>query len=199
MRRFESSRPSHAFREFADFAACGAEPRIPRAFAGAEIGDRQNRACLGGFVCSVSNADFPISGIARQGAGETGLLFLETGSHSGGYGGPRRRGALAVARLNSGSRGTGQSRPSCSSCSVQVSGRLRASRVTVRSAGARCSAMACNEERRGRLRLRPPNSGWRGAGQPRPSFSSCSAQVSGRLRASRVTVRSPGARPSAMA
>jgi hypothetical protein len=144
MRRFESSRPSHAFHELADFAACGAEPRIRRAFAGVEIGDRQNRACLGGFVCSVSNADFPISGIARQGAGETGLLFLETGSHSDGYGGPRRRGALAVARLNWGSRRTGQSRPSCSSCSVQVSGRLRASRVTVRSGGARCSAMACN-------------------------------------------------------
>jgi hypothetical protein len=28
----------------------GAEPRIPRAFAGAEIGDRQNLACGGGFV-----------------------------------------------------------------------------------------------------------------------------------------------------
>ena len=44
----------------------GAEPRIPCAFAGAEIGDRQNRACYGGFVRPVSNADFPISGIARR-------------------------------------------------------------------------------------------------------------------------------------
>jgi hypothetical protein len=41
----------------------GAEPRIPRAFAGAEIGDRQNWVCPGGFVRPVSNADFPISGI----------------------------------------------------------------------------------------------------------------------------------------
>jgi hypothetical protein len=63
IRRVESSRPSHAFSESADFAACGAEPRIPRAFAGAEIGDRQNRVCRGGFVRPVSNADFPISGI----------------------------------------------------------------------------------------------------------------------------------------
>jgi hypothetical protein len=45
----------------------GAEPRIWLAFAGAEIGDRQYRACGGGFVRPVSNADFPISGIARQG------------------------------------------------------------------------------------------------------------------------------------
>jgi hypothetical protein len=44
----------------------GAEPRIPRAFAGAEIGDRQNLACGGGFVRPVSNADFPISGIAKR-------------------------------------------------------------------------------------------------------------------------------------
>jgi len=44
-----------------------AEPRIPRAFAGAEIGDRENRVCHGGFVRLVSNADFPISGIARRG------------------------------------------------------------------------------------------------------------------------------------
>ena len=49
----------------------GAEARIPWAFAGAEIGDRRNRVCHGGFVRPVSNADFPISGIAR-GAGETG-------------------------------------------------------------------------------------------------------------------------------
>ena len=44
----------------------GAEPRIPRAFAGAEIGDRQNRAYPDGFVRLVSNADFPISGIAGR-------------------------------------------------------------------------------------------------------------------------------------
>ena len=42
MRRFESSRPSHAFVEFGDLALSGAEPRIPRAFAGAEIGDLRN-------------------------------------------------------------------------------------------------------------------------------------------------------------
>jgi hypothetical protein len=40
MRRFESSRPSHAFPEFGDFAMTGAEAHIPRPFAGAEIGDR---------------------------------------------------------------------------------------------------------------------------------------------------------------
>ena len=78
---------SHAFRESADFFACGAEPRIPRAFAGAEIGDRQNRACRGGFVRPVSNADFPISGIARQGKARPVCSSIETGSHSGGYGG----------------------------------------------------------------------------------------------------------------
>jgi hypothetical protein len=44
-----------------------AEPRIPRAFWGAEIGDRQNGVCRGGFLRPVSNADFPISGIARRG------------------------------------------------------------------------------------------------------------------------------------
>jgi hypothetical protein len=33
---------SHAFLEFGDFAMTCAEPRIPRAFAGAEIGDREN-------------------------------------------------------------------------------------------------------------------------------------------------------------
>jgi hypothetical protein len=44
-----------------------APPRIPRAFAGAEIGDRENRVCQGGFVRLVSNADFTISGIARRG------------------------------------------------------------------------------------------------------------------------------------
>ena len=40
MRRFESSRPSHAFLEFGGFAMTGEEARIPRAIAGAEIGDR---------------------------------------------------------------------------------------------------------------------------------------------------------------
>jgi hypothetical protein len=40
MRRFESSRPSHAFPGIGDFTKLGAMARIPRAFAGAEIGDR---------------------------------------------------------------------------------------------------------------------------------------------------------------
>ena len=40
MRRFESSRPSHAVPESGNFAMTGAEAHIPRAFADAEIGDR---------------------------------------------------------------------------------------------------------------------------------------------------------------
>ena len=40
IRRFESSRPSHAVPEFGDFAMTGAEARNLRAFADAEIGDR---------------------------------------------------------------------------------------------------------------------------------------------------------------
>ena len=54
---------SHAFLDFGDFAICGAEPRIPRAFAGPEIGDRWNRGCRADFDRPVSNADFSISGI----------------------------------------------------------------------------------------------------------------------------------------
>jgi hypothetical protein len=121
----------------------GAEPRIPRTFAGAEIGDRQNRVCPGGFVRLVSNADFPISGIARRERGETGLLFLETVCIRVAE---RRcdKDALAVivSLLGSGWMEPNQTRSSCSSCSVQDSGRLRASRVTVRSAGAQPSAIA---------------------------------------------------------
>jgi hypothetical protein len=45
IRRFESSRPSHAFPGSGDFAMTGAKVRIPRAFAGAEIGDRQEMDC----------------------------------------------------------------------------------------------------------------------------------------------------------
>jgi hypothetical protein len=42
---------------------------------GAEIGDRQNRVCRGGSVRPVSNADFPISGIAYQGRERAMLRF----------------------------------------------------------------------------------------------------------------------------
>ena len=41
--RFESPQLSHAFPEFGDFAMTGAGARIPRASAGAEIGDRLER------------------------------------------------------------------------------------------------------------------------------------------------------------
>src|ERR1700674_3950279 len=63
IRRFESSRPSHAFPEFGDFAMTGAEARIPWAFTGAEIGDRLewvSRSPIGGRV---SNLQLPISGV----------------------------------------------------------------------------------------------------------------------------------------
>jgi hypothetical protein len=63
MRRFESSRPSHAFQEFGDFAMTGTEARIPPASVGAEIGDRLewvSGSLMGG---PVSNPEFPISGI----------------------------------------------------------------------------------------------------------------------------------------
>jgi hypothetical protein len=60
IRRVESPRPSHAFSESADFAACGAEPRIPWAFAGR--GDWRptepglsRRFCAPGLQCRFSN------------------------------------------------------------------------------------------------------------------------------------------------
>ena len=102
----------------------GAEAGIPRSFAGAEIGDRRNQVCPGGFVRPVSNAEFPISGIPRR-AGESGLLFLETDCIR----------AVTTARVV-------QANPSCFSWSAQTIGRLRARRVTVSSAGARPSAIA---------------------------------------------------------
>jgi hypothetical protein len=61
-----------------------AEPRIPRAFAGPEIGDRQNRANVDGFMRPVSNAVFSISGIAG-GGGRERLTFRPDRLHSAGY------------------------------------------------------------------------------------------------------------------
>jgi hypothetical protein len=122
----------------------GVEARIPRAFAGAEIGDRRKtsaRAAIGG---SVSNADFPISGI-YLGASPRPVRS------------PRKPVSLASRRQTSAElmnlwfpgrrvadrrRVSDQAKPSCFSCSAQTVGRLRASRVTVRSAGARPSAIA---------------------------------------------------------
>jgi hypothetical protein len=118
-----------------------AEPRIPRAFAGAEIGDRQNWVCRGGFWRPVSNADFPISGIARRERARPVCFSLRPFAFE-------RRNAdatLGRSRFRCLARPgwePDQTRPSCSSCSVQDSGRLRASRVTVSSAGPRPSAMA---------------------------------------------------------
>jgi hypothetical protein len=117
------------------------EPRIPRAFAGAEIGDRQNRVCPGGFVRPVSNADFPISGIARRERARPVCFSLRPFAFE-------RRNAdatLGRSRFRCLARPEwepDQTMPNCSSCSVQDSGRLRASRVTVRSAGAQPSAIA---------------------------------------------------------
>src|SRR5208283_3613034 len=80
IRRFESSRPSHAFSQSRDFAACGAEAGVLRAFAGADIADRPQRVSAACFPRAVSNACFPISGIRRGRFGETGSNLSETGS-----------------------------------------------------------------------------------------------------------------------
>jgi hypothetical protein len=59
-----------------------AEPRILRASADAEIGDRRSRAGRGGFERPVSNADFPISGICQR-VRETGSRRLACGRFNG--------------------------------------------------------------------------------------------------------------------
>jgi hypothetical protein len=50
----------------------GAEARIPRAFAGAEIGDYAEWVFRGPIGGPVSNPEFPISGICPMGLAETG-------------------------------------------------------------------------------------------------------------------------------
>jgi hypothetical protein len=122
--------------EFRDLVMTRAEPRIPRAFAGAEIGDRQNPVCLGGFRRPVSKADFPISGIARRvrpGPVRFPLrpvdpirLRAVTWSRSTDW--SRTRSRLPFRCLLGLDGESDQTRPSCFSCSAQVSGRFRASR-----------------------------------------------------------------------
>ena len=64
MRRFESSRPSHAFASSADFVASRAGARIPQAFAGAETADRSARALRRPNRPTVCNADLAVSEIS---------------------------------------------------------------------------------------------------------------------------------------
>ena len=59
----------------------GAEARIPRAFAEAEIGDSREWVSGSPIGSPVSNLDFPISGICTGGGGEAGSLSAKTGSH----------------------------------------------------------------------------------------------------------------------
>jgi hypothetical protein len=66
IRRFESSRPSHAFSGLGDFATTGARARIPWAFADAEIGDRLEMVCERPIGRPVSNLEIPISGICPR-------------------------------------------------------------------------------------------------------------------------------------
>jgi hypothetical protein len=148
IRKFESSRPSHAVCRCPDFAEYGAEPRIPRAFAGAEIGDPSERG-LEGHLCARSpmpifeSPEFVI-GLARRGANSLGAL----GSFR-----VRELIGRQNSRPNANSTPGGSTkpdwsvkpdymRPSCCSCSAHDRGTFRASWVTATSAGARPSAMA---------------------------------------------------------
>jgi hypothetical protein len=73
---------------------------------------------------------------------ETGLRSGCDGTAVTAAEGRRDSRALGVLLPCSDCAGLGQTMPSCSSCLAQDSGRFRASQVTVRSAGARPSAMA---------------------------------------------------------
>jgi hypothetical protein len=109
----------------------GAEARIARAFAGAEIGDHAQWVSRGPIGGPVSNPEFPISGICPMGLAETGRqLPLRAPSR------------LVVLCAWAQAQIFGSGEPELLSCSAQTIGRLRTSRVTVRSAGARPSAIA---------------------------------------------------------
>jgi hypothetical protein len=77
---FDSFQDSHAVSKSRDFAACGAEAGVLRAFAGADIADRSKRLSAACFSRAVSNAGFPISGIRLWRFAETGSNLSETGS-----------------------------------------------------------------------------------------------------------------------
>jgi hypothetical protein len=132
---------SHAFRQCADFATRGGEPRILRASAGAEIGDRRNLSGDSDFARRSPMPIFQSPEFARTAAG-TGLRSSCDGTAVTAAEGRRDSRALRVLLPCSDCAGLGQTMPSCSSCLAQDSGRFRASQVTVRSAGARPSAMA---------------------------------------------------------
>ena len=66
IRRFESSRPSHAFLGIVDFAGRAAQARIPRGFAGAETADRSVVELCDAILPPVCNAQFRVSGILRR-------------------------------------------------------------------------------------------------------------------------------------
>jgi hypothetical protein len=75
-RRAEKVVLRHAFHECGDFAGYGAESRVPRVYAGAEIGDRRNRVwrgrfCGTGLQCRYSNLRNLSSRVSETGA--TGL------------------------------------------------------------------------------------------------------------------------------
>jgi hypothetical protein len=117
----------------------GAKARIPPAFAAVEIGDRRKWVCAGPIGGPVSNLEFPISGICPCALPRYRFAIRAPVSLAS-----RRRtpAELTDYGLWVGDTCIGSSKPSCFSWSAQVSGRLRASLVTVRSAGARPSAMA---------------------------------------------------------
>jgi hypothetical protein len=131
----------------------GAEPRILRASAGAEIGDRRNLAGDSGFARPVSNADFPISGI-RQGGGRRRFAFELR--RYGGRWRPRKADAIrALLRSKLTARGVDRETRMIACAIGIVICRLPSLTLMVRYASSMTIALSRSSLRAGRL-LRAP-------------------------------------------